>query len=392
MQFGSIALITWLAALTVCSDVAKRTTSPQIAPPPTMVVNLMKIGWAPPPRESNRAFFKDFTLEKLFAMDENTRVVFLSEDVVVVYHTKQQGKDWRTASLVMEAWFIRIKDGILLFTHCWPVGMRKSQDDLIDSEGRLIPLGNGHFVVLTEGVIRLYGPNVDLLREKKLEPSGLGDYWSVQNALDGREIFLRHASTSSGVEYFWLAVDTLEALDKVGGYQGRDYSIGGAIADKNAAFERSRIGIRMIDRDQRFKIICDDPLCRETGSFEMLPLHSLGWSGMSGIGIIDTVRGGLVWSKLVEPQYRDKAFEFGRMRSAMSGTNLAVWVSANRRALFDEVQMSSLTILVYDIANLKSRPSVFHMKTVKSDWDFALSPNGTKLAFFNGASVEIFSL
>jgi hypothetical protein len=393
MRFGSKGLITWLATLALYSGFADHASSSQTASPSKVVVNLVKIGWAPPSNVSDRAFFKDFSLDKLFAMDVNTRVVFLNEDIIIVYQTKQEGKDWHSASRVMEAFFIRPKDGSLLSTHRWPVGTRKSPDDLIDSEARLVPIGNSHFLVLTEGVIRLYGPKVDLLREKRLdEPSGPRDFWSAQSVLDGREIFLRHASTSSGVEYLWLAADTLEVEHKITCYQGRDYSIGGAIADKDAAFERSRMGIRMIDRDQRFKIICDDPLCRETGSFKMLSSGSIGWSGMSGIGIIDTVRGRLIWSKSVQPQYRGDAFEFGRMRSAMSGTNFAVWISANRRALFDEVEMSSLTILVYDTANLKKRPSVFHLKTVKSDWDFALSPNGTKLAFFDGTSVEIYSL
>lgn len=385
-------LITALATLTVCSGAAVHPSSPQSASPTKLVVDLAKVGWVPSPTQSNREFLKDVTPDKLFALDENTRVVFLSENVIVIYHTMKEGRDWRTAARVMEAFFVRVTDGSLISTHHWPVGLRKSRDDLIDSEARLVPLGNGNFVVLTNGVLRLYGPNVDLLREKKLQPASLNDFWSVQALSSGESIFLRHASTSSGVEYLWASADTLEVEHTVTGYQGRDYSIGGAIADKDAAFERSRIGIRMIDRDRRFKVICDDPLCRESGAFKMLPSRSLGWSGMSGIGIIDTVRGGLVWSKLVAPQDRSKAFEFGRMRSAMSGTNFAVWVSANRRALFDEVEMSALTILVYDIANLKSRPSVFRMKTVKSDWDFDLSPDGTRLAFFNGASVEIFSL
>lgn len=381
-----------LAILIACSGIKEQASVVQTTPTPTVVVELTKMGWASPRAESNRAFFKDITPDKLFALDNNTRVVFLSEDVIVVYHTKREGRDWRTASRSMETFFVRTKDGSLLSTRSWPVGLRKSQDDLIDSEARFVPIGNGNFGVLTSGVMKLYDSNVELLREKKLEPSGPNDFWSAQNVPDGKEIFLRHASTSSGVEYLWLAADTLEVEHKVAGYQGRDYSIGGAIATRDAVFERSRLGIRMIDRDQRSKVICDDPLCRETGSFQMLPSPSLGWSGMSGIGIVDIVRGGLVWSKCVQPQSRGDAFEFGRMRSAISGTKFAVWVSASRRAMFDEVEISSLTILVYDIANLKNRPSVLHVRATKSDWDFALSPNGTKLAFFNGANVKIFSL
>src|SRR5436305_12166747 len=57
---------------------------------PAVIVNLKKIGWVPPPSTTNRAFFKDFTTGKLVAMDYATRILFLNEDVVVVYQTKQE--------------------------------------------------------------------------------------------------------------------------------------------------------------------------------------------------------------------------------------------------------------------------------------------------------------
>jgi hypothetical protein len=381
-----------LAGLAVATAMggAKHPCSARIASPnaPAVVVDLAKVGWSPPPYVSDREFFKDFTPRKLESRDENTRIVFLDERVIIVYHTEQEGKDWRTAPRSIEAFFLQARDGSLIATRRWPSSLRRVSDDMLDSEGRLIPIKASRFLVFANGTITLYGPTIELLKQKKLESSV--DVWSVQGIDGGNHVFLRHDSTSEGVRYLWLDPDALEVDHEVSGYRGRDYSIGGAVADRESVFERSRAGIRMIDRDQRVKIICDDPLCRETGSFQVLSSHYLGWSGMSGIGLVDIDRGGLIWSKSVLPQYRHKAFEFGRIRSAMSGTKFAVWVVANQKASFDEVEIKSVTILVYDLANLKDRPLVFRLNPVRIDWDFALSPNGTALAVFDGANVQIF--
>ena len=363
-----------------------------------MVVDLAKLGWAPPRSVSNREFFKDFTLAKLLALDENTRVVFLSEDTIAVYHTKQEGKNWLSAPRAMQSFFIRAKDGSLISTQRWPVGLRKSMDGMVDSEARLIPLYGGLFLVFANGTITLYGPKLDLLKQKKLEPAASSDSWSVQSTDNGKGIFVRHESLSKRlVTYSWLDSDTLEVEYQLPPYPWqytyRGFPMQGAVrASGSAVFGGLGSGIQMIDRDQRVKTICGDPLCQETGALHVLSSRYMGWSGRSGIGMIDIEQGGLTWSKSAAPQYRHNVFEFSEMQSAMSGTKFAMWVVANRKASFDEVEIKPVTILVYDFARLEDSPAVIRMKSVRSDWDFALSPNGTKLALFDGATVQIYSL
>jgi hypothetical protein len=384
----TVVLIIWLGATRPASSAA---ASPPKAP--SVVVDLATIGWATPPSESNRKFFKDFTLAKLFATDPNTRVGFLSEDVVAVYHTKkEEGKDWRTVPRIMEAFFIRTKDGSLLSTQRWPVSLRKSNNDLYDSEARLIPLYDGRFLVFTNATIALYGPNLELLKQKKLEPSS--GLWSAQGVAEGRGIFLRHESTSAQVTYFWLNSDTLEVKYQMPGYQSSDFPARQAVdAGENAVFAVSRTGILMIDHDQRVKTICDDQLCREDGLLQVFTSHYIGWSGRSGIGIIDTERGRLVWSRAAQPQYHHGQFQFGGMRSAMSGTKFALWVEASNKAIFDGVEIRPAPImLLYDVATPNDRPIVIQVRPVRPDWGFALSPHGRKLALFDGAKVQIYSL
>jgi hypothetical protein len=364
---------------------------------PAVVVELAKFGWAPPPNVSNRAIFKDFTLAKLFAMDRNTRLVFLSEEVIAVYHTKEEGKDWRTVPRIMEAFFIRAKDGSLVSTQRWAGSVRKSMDEHVDSEARLIPLHDGRFLVFANGIITLYGPNLELLKQKQLEPLPSTDFWSAQSVADGREIFLRRESISKRlVTYSWLASDTLEAIYQLPSYPWqytyRGFPMQDAVrASENAIFGRGS-GIQMIDRDQRVKTICEDPLCKESGALHVLSSRYIGWSGRTGIGIVDAERGGFSWAKLMQPQYRSQAFQFGEMRSAMSGTKFALWVTANKKVFFDEVEIKPITFLVYDLAKPNNHPAAIRMKGVRPDWDFSLSPNGTKLALFDGAKVQIYSL
>src|SRR5271166_6207695 len=229
---------------------------------PSVVIDLRKTGWAPVRSESNRSFFKDFTLEKLESLDDQTRLVFLSGEVIVFYHTKQQGQDWHTASRELEAFFVSSKDGSLISTKQWPTMLRKSGNDLRDSEGRLIPLRDGRFLVLANGEMMLYASDFDLIKQQKLAPSGLTDLWSVQGVADGREIFLRHESSSDlRVTYAWLASNTLEILHEMPGYQGHGFSVqGGVVASTDAVFAGSSSGVRMSSGDQESKMVCDDQL------------------------------------------------------------------------------------------------------------------------------------
>jgi hypothetical protein len=128
-----------LAALTTWLGSARGEEHPAGASVPEAVVDLRTLGWVPPPHVSDREFFKDMSLGKLEALDENTRILFLTEDVIVVYHTKQEGRDWRTSPRFLEAFFIQAKDGGLLSIETWPVSPRKAYDDRRDSEARLIP-------------------------------------------------------------------------------------------------------------------------------------------------------------------------------------------------------------------------------------------------------------
>jgi len=157
------------------------------APHPKWAIELKAYGWSASKPVSNKAFFKDFSLAKLEAMDPNTRASFVNDDVIVAYHTKQEGQDWRTTSRQLEAFFISAKDGQLLRKKEWPTVVRGSETNLQDSESRLIPLRNGRFLVFANRTMMLYGSDLELIAQKKLEPSTLADLWSVQSVAGGQK-------------------------------------------------------------------------------------------------------------------------------------------------------------------------------------------------------------
>ncbi len=65
-------VLLWLAILTVWFGSfgdAKSAPVPSLKAP-DIVIDLARLGWTPPHFESNREFFKDFSLAKMFGNDE----------------------------------------------------------------------------------------------------------------------------------------------------------------------------------------------------------------------------------------------------------------------------------------------------------------------------------
>ena len=132
---NSLSLL--LALWAIFENVPGKTQAQNASPTsqPKWSIELRTYGWNPPKDESNRSFFRDFSLAKLEAGDPNTRVLFINSDTLVAYHTNQDGKDWRTASRQLEAFFISAEDGRLLSRKVWPTDLRGSERELRDSEG-----------------------------------------------------------------------------------------------------------------------------------------------------------------------------------------------------------------------------------------------------------------
>jgi hypothetical protein len=355
-------------------------------------IELKKYGWIPAKSESDKKFFKDFTLAKLEGLDQNTRVLFISNDELVVYHTKQEGENYRTATRQVEAFFVKAQDGSLLQTKLWPVQVRKSEEDRRDSEARLVPLSGDRFLILANGAIMIYDHELNLINQEKLEPPSSTGPWSVQAVAGGAQIFLRH-EPGLPVTYEWRASDTLQVLRKTPGYRDRLFHPQAVVnAGENAVFTGGRSGIEMITPDQQMKIICDDSFCRGDGHVHVLASQYIVFSGRTGIGVID-IDHGLVWSKTIGPNrnLNRAPFQFGGIVSSISGTRFGFWMTSYRKTLFDGVKVhQSPVLLIYDATNPKLLCSI-PMK-LYGDFNFALSPDEKHVAIFQGAKLTLYAL
>lgn len=392
MPLNVRALFLLLISLFVFCDHPGKTQaqSATSAAKPKWAVALKKYGWIPPKSVSNKKFFKDFTLAKLEGLDQNTRVLFISNDELVVYHTKQEGENYRTATREVEAFFVNAQDGSLLQTKLWPVQMRKSEIDLRDSEARLVPLQGDRFLILANGTVMIYDHDLNLINQEILEPSSSTGPWSVQVVAGGAQVFLRH-EPGRAVTYEWRASDTLQLLRKTPGYRDPHFHPQACVtAGENAVFTGGRSGIEMITPDQQMKIICDDPFCRGDGHLQVLASRYIVFAGRTGIGVIDQDHG-LVWSKTIGPELKPNDVQFADAFSSISSTRFGVWMTSYRKTLFDGVKVHQAPVLlIYDATN----PKLLWSIPIKQygEFDIALSPDEKHVAIFSGASLRLYMI
>lgn len=362
------------------------------SPAAIWTVDLRNYGWRGPITESNREFFRDFTIEKLASVDIRTKLLFASNDVLVAYHSKVDGRDWRTAKRSLEGFFLNVGDGSLLARRQWPSVLRKDGSDA-ESEARMVALQNGKVLVISDGVLMLYSDHLQLIGEHKLVPFGSRDMWGVSRVAEGHEIFLRHERLGTrSISYQWVDADTFKPLVEMTGdlMWGRGMN---AVAD--GVLDSSERGIFLRVPLSPERKVCDVPFCRVTGTgSETVILPQLvGLVRGNGIGVLDVAHG-LLWSDVVDPKNDYHGLEFGEIYPSLSGNRFAVWVTADRRYVFNSVTLQkapSPNVLVFDTV----KPQHVFATTIRaktSEWAFALSPDGTKLAIFDGVTIALYRI
>ena len=365
---------------------------PRQSPRAIWTVDLRAYGWRGPIKESNKEFFRNFNPRKLASLDDNTKLLFASNDVLVAYHTKVDGRDWKTARRWLEGFFLNGKDGSLVAKRQWPSTLRKD-GSTAESEARMVALRNGRFLAISDGVLMLYTDSLQLIRKDKLEPSGPRDMWGVSRVADGREIFLRHETLGTrSIQYQWIDSDTFKPLGEMTGdiMWGRGMN---GLAD--GVLQSSQRGVYLRRPLKPEKMVCDDPFCRVTGTgFETaLTSKLICLVRSNGIGVIDLGHG-LLWSDVVDSRNDRNHLQFGEIAPSLSGNRFAVWITSDRSCVFNSVDLQKGTypnILVFDTLN---RQHVFAItiRSRTSQWAFALSPDGTRLATFDGRTIAMYRI
>jgi hypothetical protein len=387
-------LICWVLVLAL--NPVMRSETP-IGDSPRWAKQLKIYGWSVPKPESNGAFFKDFTLSKLQAVDTGTRVAFISEARAVVFHTQQVGQDWRTASRQLQALFVSTDDGSLLTKKEWSTSIRGSENDGIDSEGRLIALNQDAVAVIANQTIILYDQRLQMVKERRLEPSAVGDLWSVQSVANGQKLFVRHQSSADQrTAYSWLDSASLSEVSTMSGPNGKQLSVpvtpGENFVLTSSKFLRpgASTGIVKLNSDGSVRTICSEQLCRED---HVMAYSSpfLIVSGRSGIAVADMDQG-LRWLKQIPASSNPNEFRFGSIRTSMSGNTFAVWLTSMRNTSFDGMPLGKTPrVYVYDTESGKLL-ATFLIEPKSGDFDFDLSPNGRQLIIFDGATVSLYAV
>jgi hypothetical protein len=378
-------------ALLVFSYLAQ---SAQVSGKPNWTVELKTYGWNPAKSQSNRAFFKDFNLQKLEALDANTHISFIADDLIAVFHTKTEGEDWHSASREFEVFFLNAKDGSLAERKQWPAAMRGSGSDLIDSESRLVALNGGQFLVIANRTMLLYGKDFTLLNQKRFEPAESGDIWSVQVVDGGNKIFLRHQSAAKQqTSYQWLDRNSVTVLAEIQGPSGgRNFSVPVTAGDNCVltSLPLPTRGITKLNSDGSSNLICSQPICQDDHS-RAFSSRSFVISGRRGIGVVDTETG-LLWAKENPIPSNLNEFQFGAIRTASSADVFGIWITAFGKRKFDGVQVGQIpTIFVYRLGTGKLVFTI-PLRTKSGNFDFALSPDARSLAVFDGAAVSFYSI
>jgi hypothetical protein len=389
-QFALSVALTSLAGAQGAGQFAPQTKLP--TPQPRWTVSLEKYGWTPQGGESNRVFFRDISVGKLMSLDVGIKLVFVSSDVVVAYSTVKTGQNWRTASRQLQAYFIRVSDGSLLRVQQWTSAIRKDES-IADTESRIIPLTDGRFLVQVNGTLMLYGSDLSLIRELKLDPFGPTEMWGVQRVADGREIFLRHESSICPgrnyclPEYEWRDAETFQLLSKSIGDDSHGRGVRGA--EDGAFIAWSSPGLKIFRPNQPPRKICSDPLCDsvlvDDCGFSKYFVVSSEWGG---IGVVDRQHG-LLWFDSPAPTNDPHNLSFGFIDASLSGRRFAFWVSAFKKGEFDSVLVRRTVPFVFDIDNPKH---AFAMAEPSGGATYALSPDGKQIAAFNNKGLRLYDV
>jgi hypothetical protein len=241
----------------------------------------------------------------------------------------------------------------------------------------------------------LYSSGLALMKEHDLAPFSSTDTWAVLQVPEGQKIFLRHESGSRQLtSYAWLDSETFREIYGLQGYSGSNFSVIVVPGDR-AVFGwcgPNVQGICMSDKAQTNKKICDDTFCREDGTVAALFADMIGFSGETGIRVMNIDQGSL-WSNRIMPKYRHE-FQFGEIKPSITGKGFALWATANRKTVFDDMKLSnSPTLFVYDTTSPRHLLAVrLKQRGDSGDFDFALSPSGRSFAVFDGAQINLYQV
>jgi hypothetical protein len=364
-------------------------------PEPVQEVDVTKLGFTPAYFPSNREFFKGYTLSKLMAADEASKLITLSGNVAVLYAIRPADGIRKHRPDCLQAFFIDVSTGALLRKQQWRVKARQIDSDRFDSEARILPLSVGRYLVVADGKIYIYDAEGRLFKTKVLSK----DIWAAKSVSNGDIIVLRRCQWPGNIAvvYEWLDSRTLEVLHR---FEDTDsvrvqmpYS-----ATSHSVTYTLRDGLHEVLLDGSDRVICADPMCRypaDAGAnWQVLgepPRECMIFVSSEGL-LVGSVPAGRTWSRLTGyPGTGPVTIDIALLDIALSGNRFTLLVNGNHKT-FDGVPLQGKwQYFIYDLA-LKAPVFIAPQLSVNGDVHEALFPAGNKFLTFDGRSIRVYDV
>lgn len=314
-----------------------------------------------------------------------SNVVFISEQVAVIYHTKPDGMRVAAANGTLTALFVDSTTGQLIRKQEWRTVRRRGVFDGKDSEASIFPLSENRYLVMASGTLYLYDGAGSLIVQKILD-SG---FWSIQPIENGTGLLFRHElkdRSHSFVKYIWADSHTLTPrVEFVDTQEYRSQTVMNGFGTSLAYSKPD--GIHGVAADGKDHVLCSDEFCRES-AFDGEVKSGLVVDSRFGIGVL-SLTNGMVWLKSIQPAGGLDRVTVSESESSLDGRRLGIMVlRGSKYRTFDGVKLEKASeIFILDSGDGK-RLTVLP----SGDSAFALSPAGDKAVTFDHKLLRIYQI
>lgn len=295
----------------------------------------------------------------------------------------------------LHVWVVDAKSGKVETEKEW--GTRRYDSDVQTTTGGIL--------VKTGGIVRLYSPDFVQARELPLTLDPNGRYFTSVSA-SGQTIAISHYFEK---EHKWIShVDVLDANTLRVRYSWNQYPpiLRFSMVDQTFATARGGvIGIAEFEHPDRSKVLLDVSQggCAAGSGGRIVSDQLLLWRKCDEVVLLDA--GGA--SYVLDPfNGRGSSAKLGSRCEPYFGTTKSAAASGGRfvalalpalkikKPLLAESRtcLDGLQIAVYDVAFKKRVLTVDVDPLPKNDYDFAVSPDGSKLAILNDRKVSVYSV
>lgn len=373
------AVLTRAAVFVSVLFAALNASTAQSATVPSLEIDLRTLGWQP---AQGFPYHGTGIPENLSVLNDDTkpRLAFVGERSLAIYQSRyhSSGTDSLPGSREMEAFFLETGLGRLINHLTWPTRARRWLNERWDTEARILAVDGG-FLVHAANVLISYSKDMKDERHLALEE---GPLWSVTVPPEGHSFHVQRiqGSDASGR---WLASGTFQELQGI-----NNETPGVSSASDNAVVTQLSHCVQIQFVKQAPRNLCCGGCCRAgipqfLTDGEIVLAHDDGFSVFAPDGQI-------LWS--LRSDCRKRNCLNVDVKTSLQSSRIAISFFGYRSASFDGIRVASgeTHILVYDRSKQAQLMNVPVGKT--TDFDFALSPDGSTLAVLVGDVVRIYQI